>query len=175
MVVFCGCTEDALCFQSDPENVNREDVQLLHEIMSLENELMHRYLYYTILFSEHQDLSQRLFKNSIDHMRNWDKNSGILIKLGDVVRIENAERDAEGVEKSTNPMPSVYPGNDRMSALDTLIPAEEKLTSAYETLIAMIPDKEIKEQLEKHLGRDREHVFTQQWLLKTAQKITGLK
>jgi hypothetical protein len=62
-----------------------------------------------------------------------------------------------------------------MSALDTLIPAEEKLINAYETLIAMIPDGEIKEQLEKHLGLNREHVFTQNWLLKNAQKIPGLK
>jgi len=168
-------TEDALCYQPDPDSSDKEDVQLLHEIMRIENELLHRYLYYTILFSEHQDLSQRLFKNSIDHMKNWDKNSGILIKMGDVIRIENAEKDAAGMEKSTNPMPSVYPGDDRLSALDTLIAAEEKLIRAYETLIPMIQDKEIKEQLEKHLGLDREHVFTQSWLLKNAQKIIGLK
>ncbi|MGD9345596.1 MAG: hypothetical protein PVH84_07015, partial [Candidatus Aminicenantes bacterium] len=79
------------------------------------------------------------------------------------------------MEKSTNPMPSVYPGDDRLSALDTLIPAEEKLVSAYETLIPMIPDGEIKGQLEKHLGLDREHVFTQNWLLANARKITGLE
>jgi bacterioferritin (cytochrome b1) len=167
--------EEALCFQADPANANKEEAGLLHEIMKLENELLHRYLYYTILFSEHQDLSQRLFKNSIDHMKHWDKNSGILVKLGDVVKIENAEKDAAGMEKSMNPMPSVYPGDDRMSALDTLIPGEEKLISIYETLIPMIPDGEIKEQLEKHLGLNREHVFTQHWLLKNAQKITGLK
>ncbi len=167
--------DDALCFQPKPENAHKEEVALLHEIMRLENELLHRYLYYTIFFSEHQDLSQRLFKNSIDVMRAWDKNSGILIKWGDVVKIENAERDADGVETSLNPMPSVYPGDDRMSALDTLLPAEEKLISAYESLIAMIPDGEIKEQLEKHLGLNREHVFTQNWLLKNAQKIPGLK
>ncbi|MGB3861096.1 MAG: hypothetical protein WA915_03365, partial [Candidatus Aminicenantaceae bacterium] len=131
--------KDDLCFQVNPENAHKEEVQLLHEIMRLENELLHRYLYYTILFSEHQDLSQRLFKNSIDLMRSWDKNSGILIKLGDVVKIENAEKDADGVETSMNPMPSVYPGDDRMSTLETLIPAEEKLISAYETLIPMIP------------------------------------
>lgn len=108
-------------------------------------------------------------------MRHWDKNSGILIKLGDVVKIENAEKDADGVETSMNPMPSVYPGDDRISTLDTLIPAEEKLISAYETLIPMIPDGEIKEQLGLHLGLNREHVFTQHWLLNNAQKITGLK
>ncbi len=167
--------EEALCFQTDPANANKEEVLLLHEIMRLENELLHRYLFYTILFSEHQDLSQRLFKNSIDHMKHWDKNSGILVKMGDVVKIENVEKNAEGVEMSMNPMPSVYPGDDRISALDTLIPGEEKLISIYETLIPMIPDGEIKEQLEKHLGLDREHVFTQHWLLKNAQKIIGLK
>ncbi len=167
--------EEALCFQPEPDNAKKEEVQLLHEIMKQENELLHRYLYYTIQFSEHQDLSQRLFKNSIDHMRHWDKNSGILIKLGDVVKIENAERDTAGVEKSISPMPSVYPGEDRMSALDTLVPSEEKLISAYETLIPMISDGDIKEQLELHLSLNREHVFTQNWLLKNAQKIPGLK
>ncbi len=167
--------EEALCFQADPVNARKEEVALLHEIMQTENEILHRYLYYTILFSEHQDLSQRLFKNSIDIMRAWDKNSGILIKWGDVVRIENAERDSDGVETSMRPMPSVYPGDNRISALDTLIPAEEKLIRAYETLIAMIPDGEIKEQLEIHLGLNREHVFTQNWLLKNAQTVSGLK
>jgi hypothetical protein len=108
-------------------------------------------------------------------MRSWDKNSGILIKLGDVVKIENAEKDADGVETSINPMPSVYPGDDRMSTLGPLIPAEEKLISAYETLIPMIPDGEINEQLRIHLGLNREHAFTQHWLLNNAQKITGLK
>lgn len=167
--------EEALCFQPNPENADKEKVQLLHAIMKLENELLHRYLYYTILFSEHQDLSQRLFKNSIDHMRHWDKNSGILVKMGDVVRIENVEIDANGIEKSTESMPPVYPGNDRLSALDTLIPTEEKIVKSYETLIPMIPESEIKDQLEKHLALDREHVFTQNWLLKNAQKIPGLK
>jgi bacterioferritin (cytochrome b1) len=167
--------EEALCFQADPENAHKDEVKLLHEIMQLENELLHRYLYYTIMFSEHQDLSQRLFKNSIDIMRAWDKNSGILIKWGDVVQIENAETDDEGVETSLSPMPSVYPGDDRLSALDTLIPAEEKLIRMYENLIAMVPDGEIKEQLEKHMGLDREHVFTQNWLLENARKIPGLK
>ena len=92
--------QDALCYSSDPEASKKEEVQLLHQIMQKENELMHRYLKYVILFSEHQDLSQRLFKNSIDHMRSWDKNSGILIKWGDVIRIENAEKNAEAVERS---------------------------------------------------------------------------
>jgi bacterioferritin (cytochrome b1) len=167
--------DEALCFQPEQEDAHREKVELLHAIMRLENELLHRYLYYTIMFSEHQDLSQRLFKNSIDVMRAWDKNSGILIKWGDVVQIENAEKDAEGVETSVRPMPSVYPGDDRLSALDTLIPAEEKLVSAYEILITIVPDGEIKQQLEKHLGLAREHVFTQHWLLENAQNIPGLK
>jgi bacterioferritin (cytochrome b1) len=167
-------SEEALCYSSNPESSQKEEVQLLHEIMRDENELMHRYLKYVIMFSEHQDLSQRLFKNSIDHMRNWDKNSGILIKMGDVVRIENAVRDETGVEKSTSPMPSFYPGENRLSALETLIPAEKSLISKYERLLPMVPDGEIKDQLEKHLGWDREHAFTQEWLLKNAQKIKGL-
>ena len=166
--------EEALCYRSDPDAAARQEVRLLHDIMASENELMHRYLYYTILFSEHQDLSQRLFKNSIDHMRHWDKNSGILIKMGDVVRIENATKDAEGIEKSLEAMPALYPGGNRREALETLIPAEQKLVRDYEQLIAMIPEGEIKDQLEKHLASKREHVFTQEWLLKNAKKITGL-
>jgi bacterioferritin (cytochrome b1) len=168
-------SEEALCYQPSPDNKDKENVQLLHQIMHDENALMHRYLKYVILFSEHQDLSQRLFKNSIDHMRHWDKNSGILVKWGDVVQIENAKKDAEGVEKSDSPMPSFYSGEDRLTALETLIPAEQALVDKYAKLLSMVPDGEIKDELEKHLGLDREHLFTQEWLLKNAQKIKGLK
>jgi len=166
--------EETLCFPSDPDASNKEDVQTLHQIMRLENELLHRYLKYVIDFSEHQDLSQRLLKNSINHMRHWDKNAGILIKLGDVIQIENAEKDADGVEKSTNPMPSIYPGEDRLSALETLIPTEEELIVLYEKLIPLISNEEITEQLKRHLALKREHLFTQEWLLKNARKIKGL-
>ena len=166
--------EDAHCHQSDPTNAQKEEVQLLHAIMRAENELMHRYLKYVILFSEHQDLSQRLFKNAIDHMKNWDKNGGILIKMGDVIQIENAEKNADGVERSLTAMPAAYPGEDRLSALPTLIPAEEELIAQYEKILSLVPDGEIKEQLEKHAGLAREHLFTQEWLLKNAQKIKGL-
>jgi bacterioferritin (cytochrome b1) len=167
--------EDVLCHQSDPANAEKEDVQLLHAIMRNENELMHRYLKYVILFSEHQDLSQRLFKNAIDHMKNWDKNGGILIKWGDVIQIENAEKNEEGVERSVSPMPSVYPGEKRLDALETLVPAEKELIGQYERLLSLVPDGDIKDQLEKHLGLAREHLFTQEWLLKNAQKIQGLE
>ena len=167
--------EDALCYQSNPESAQKEEVKLLHAIMRAENELMHRYLKYVILFSEHQDLCQRLFKNAIDHMKNWDKNGGILIKMGDVIQIENAEKNSEGVERSVSPMPSSYPGEDRLSALETLIPAERDLISKYEKLLSLVPDGEIRDQLEKHTGLGREHLFTQEWLLKNAQKIEGLK
>lgn len=167
-------SEDTPCFPSDPDASNKEDVQTLHQIMKLENELLHRYLKYVIDFSEHQDLSQRLLKNSINHMRHWDKNAGILIKLGDVIRIENAEKDADGVEKSTSPMPSIYPGEDRCSALETLIPVEEELIVLYEKLIPLISNGEIEEQLKRHLALKREHLFTQEWLLKNARKIKGL-
>jgi bacterioferritin (cytochrome b1) len=166
---------DAMCHQSNLENAQKEEVQLLHAIMRAENDLMHRYLKYVILFSEHQDLSQRLFKNAIDHMKNWDKNGGILIKMGDVIQIENAEKDSDGVERTVSPMPSVYPGEDRLSALETLIPAESDLISKYEKLLSLVPDGAIKDQLEKHAGLGREHVFTQEWLLKNAQKIKGLE
>ena len=166
--------EEALCFQPNPDNDDKEEVQLLHEITRSENELMHRYLKYVMLFSEHQDLNQRLFKNSIDHMRHWDKNSGLLIKMGDVIQIEGAEKDSEGVERSKNPMPSLYPGEDRASALETLIPIEENLVSQYEKLITLISNEDIKDQLQFHLAQNREHLFTQEWLLKNAKKIKGL-
>ena len=116
----------------------------------------------------------KLYKNAIDHMKHWDKNSGILIKMGDVIHIENAETDAEGVEKSQRPMPDSYPGEDRISALETLVPAEESLIAKYEKLIPMIPDGEIHDQLQLHLALDREHLFTQNWLLTNAKKIKGL-
>ncbi|MBN1273106.1 MAG: hypothetical protein JXB26_12625 [Candidatus Aminicenantes bacterium] len=166
--------EEALCYQHNPKNAEKEEVRLLHEITRLENALMHRYLKYVMLFSGHQDLSQRLFKNSIDHMRNWDKNSGILIKMGDVIAIENAEKDADGVEKSTQPMPYIYEGKNRMEALKALLPAEEKLIGKYEKLISLVEAGEIQDQLKKHLGLDREHLFTQKWLLKNAQSIKNL-
>lgn len=166
---------EALGYVESPEAASREEVLLLHEITQMENELMHRYLKYVMLFSEHQDLSQRLFKNSIDHMRHWDKNSGILIKLGSVIRIENAVRDEAGVEKSTSLMPSSYPSESRLSALETLLPAEEKLIQAYERLIRLIPPGEIRDQLNLHLGLNREHLFTQEWLLANAKKIKGLE
>lgn len=167
-------TEEALCTQTQPEAAAKEEVQLLHGIMRLENELMHRYLKYVILFSEHQDLSQRLFKNSINHMRHWDKNSGALIKMGDVVQIENATKDDKGVEKSTEAMPPLYPGEDRLSALETLVPVEEILIAEYDKLIARLPEGEIKAQLKVQLTLKREHVFTDGWLLKNALKIKGL-
>jgi len=166
--------EEALIYQSKLENAEREDIQLLHTIARLENELMHRYLKYVLLFSEHQDLSQRLFKNSIDHMRHWDKNSGILIKMGDVIQIEKAEKDAEGVEKSKSPMPFYYPDKNRISVLESLIPAEKKIIAHYEKLISITKEGEIKNQLQTHLSLNREHLFTLDWLLKNAQKIKGL-
>jgi len=167
--------EDTLCFQPSPENADKEEVRLLHEITRLENELMHRYLKYVMLFSEHQDLSQRLFKNSIDHMRHWDKNAGLLVKMDDVIQIENAEKDAEGVERSRRPMPDVYPGDNRRSALEALLPAEETLIARYEKLVGLIPEGEIKDQLKIHLALNREHLFTQEWLLRNARKIKGIK
>jgi len=166
--------EGALCFPANPEAAARPEVRLLHEITVLENEIMHRYLKHVILFSEHQDLSQRLFKNSINHMRHWDKAAGCLVKLGDVIRIENAVKDAAGVERSVDPMPAFYPGDDRPSALKTLQPAEEALAAKYEAAIGLLPDGEVKDQLRLQLGLTREHIFTVEWLTKNALKIKGV-
>jgi bacterioferritin (cytochrome b1) len=162
------------CFQANPEVDRRKDAALLHEIMRLENELMHRYLKYVILFSGHQDLSQRLFKNSINHMRHWDKNAGLLVKMGSVILIENADKASSGEEKSLRPMPVSYPGRSRLSALKSLVPAEQNLIAKYEQLVAMVPDGEIKDELKIHLALKREHLFTQEWLLQNARMIKGL-
>jgi len=165
---------ETLCFKESAEAAAKPEVQLLHEITRMENELMHRYLRFVLLFSEHQDLSQRLFKNSINHMRHWDKNSGILVKLGSVIQIENSVREPDGKEISRSPMPSLYSGQDRLTALQSLVPAEEDLISKYEKLLPLVPEGEIRSQLGLQLGLKREHLFTQEWLLKTAGRIKGL-
>jgi hypothetical protein len=165
---------EARCYEESPEAAAKEEVRLLHEITRLENELVHRYLSYVISFSEHPDLSQRLFKNSIDHMRHWDKNSGLLVRLGSVIRIENSRREANGKEISVKPMPSLYPGTDRLSSLETLIPAEENLVTKYERLMSLAPMGDVRDELSLRLALEREHLFTQDWLLKHARKIRGL-
>ena len=71
-------------------------------------------------------------------------------------------------------MPALYPGEDRLSALETLIPVEEELVSLYERLIPQIEDADIQKQLNIHLALNREHIFTQEWLLKNARDVKGL-
>jgi bacterioferritin (cytochrome b1) len=161
----------ALCFRPHPDRERREDLKLLHEVCRTENELTHRYLRYVMMFSEHQDLSQRLFKNSVNHMRHWDKLAGILVKMDDVVAIENASVDDAGVERSQRPMPVDYPGTGRLSALETLLPSEQGLVSKYETALSLGLAEEIKAQLNLHLALTREHVFTQGKLLENARRI----
>jgi bacterioferritin (cytochrome b1) len=168
-----GCA-DNLLRQADPAVDARPEVALLHVIMRAENALMHRYLHAAILFSGHQDLFQRLFKNSIDHMRHWDKNAGLLVRWGTVMRIENAVADPAGMEVSRKPMPAVYSGRNRVAALKPLLPAERALIAAYEKLIPRTAP-EFREQLELQLALKREHIFTQLWLLQNAQSVPGLK
>lgn len=167
--------ENAECYKATPKDKTDAKIELLHEITRLENELMHQYLKYVLLFSGHQDLTQRLLKNSIDHMRHWDKNSGLLIKMDDVIRIENAEKDTNGLEISRSPVPSEFPGQHRMDSLEQLLPKEKNLIDKYQKLISMLPDGEIRTQLEVHLALNHEHIFTQNWLLENASKISGLK
>jgi bacterioferritin (cytochrome b1) len=165
---------DAPCLKASPERERREDLRLLHGICRAENELTHRYLRYVMMFSEHQDLSERLFKNAVNHMRHWDKTSGVLIKLGDVIALENAETDAQGVERSLLPMPTDYPGTDRLSALETLVPAEKDLVARYERVVAVVPPGDVQDQLKLQLALTREHVFTQEKLLANARRIKGI-
>lgn len=165
---------EALCLRPSPERESREDLRRLHDICRTENELMHRYLKYVMMFSEHQDLAQRLFKNAVNHMRHWDKTAGVLIKLGDVIAIENAETDVQGVERSLRPMPVEYPGTDRRSALESLLPAEKDLVAKYEQAVAVVPPGDIQDQLKLQLALTREHVFTQEKLLANVRKIQGI-
>ena len=161
-------------FRPHPDRGRREDLALLHEICRLENEAVHRYLRYVMMFSGHQDLGQRLFKNSINHMRHWDKLSGVLIKLGDVIAIENGIVDAAGVERSARPMPTEYPGTGRLSALETLPGLERAIAAKYEAVLACDLPGEVRAQLGLHLALTREHVFTQDRLLENARRIKGL-
>jgi hypothetical protein len=168
-----GAAEEAV-FRAHPDRGRREDLRQLHGLCRLENEAMHRYLKHVILFNEDQDLGQRLFKNSIDHMRHWDKLSGLLVRLGDVVALENAETDAAGVEHSRRPMPLDYPGTDRLSALATLPDLERHLVAAYEEALRLDLTEDVRAQLRLHLALSREHVFTQDRLLENARRIRGL-
>jgi bacterioferritin (cytochrome b1) len=168
-----GCAESRMT-PADPAVDARPETALLHAVMARENALMHRYLHATILFSGHQDLSQRLFKNSIDHMRHWDKNAGLLVRMGTVMRLENAAADTSGMEVSRRPMPAAYPGRSRLAALAPLLPAERALIAAYGKLIPMVAP-EFRAQLETQLALKREHIFTQLWLLQNARSVPGLK
>jgi bacterioferritin (cytochrome b1) len=164
----------AECFRPHPDRDRRGDLGTLHEICRLENAAAHRYLRYVMMFSEHQDLSQRLFKNSIDHMRHWDKLAGILVKLGDVIALESAAVDAAGVERSERPMPTDYPGTGRLSALETLPGLERELVAKYEAASVLGLAEDIQTQLKLHLALTREHVFTQDKLLANARRIKGV-
>jgi bacterioferritin (cytochrome b1) len=169
-----GGTE-ALCFREGPDAAGREDVQRLHAITRLENEIMHRYLSYAMLFSDHQDLTFRLFKNSLNHMRHWNKNAGLLVELGSVIQVENASTDATGREVSLHPMPILYAGEDRWTALQALVPEEEKIIVAYEELIARLPAGVIKDRLAFQLAIKREHFYTQESLLANARSVEELR
>jgi hypothetical protein len=164
----------AACFAPHPGRADRKDLQALHALCRLENEAMHRYLRYVMMFNDHQDLGQRLFKNSVNHMRHWDKLSGILVKLGDVVAIENAVTDAAGIERSRQPMPVAYPGDGRLSALETLPGLENEIRLAYESALELGFPEDIRAQLRLHLALTREHAFTQDKLLGNARRIKGL-
>jgi bacterioferritin (cytochrome b1) len=161
-------------FRPHADRDGREDLIRLHALCRLENEAVHRYLRYVMMFSGHQDLSQRLFKNSINHMRHWDKLAGILVRLGDVIAVENAAVDASGVERSPKPMPTDYPGTTRLSALETLPGLEREIAGRYEAVLGLGLPGEVLAQLKLHLALTREHIFTQDKLLENARRIRGL-
>ncbi len=62
----------------------------------------------------------------------------------------------------------------RLSALEALIPAEQELIAIYEKLLAITLPGDNRDQLSLQLGLKREHLFTQEWLLKNAGRIKGL-
>ncbi|MDD8020069.1 MAG: ferritin-like domain-containing protein [Acidobacteriota bacterium] len=159
-----------LIFQPDPETSGRKDLDILHELCQLENLMMHEYLYYVLLFSEHQDLGQRLFKNAINHMRHWDKLSGLLVKKGDVIRLENVQPAENGGEQSSVPMPYIYPGKTRLEALKSTLQGEKQLMEKYQRATDLIPEEEAKTQLKAQLALTREHLYTQQSLLGNVEK-----
>jgi len=169
-----GEAEDRI-IQPDPAAETQEPVRLLHELTRRENDIAHRYLFFVFLFSDTQDLGARLFKNSIDHMRHWDKNSGLLIKLGSLIRIENAERRPDGSERSVRPMADLFPAADRRAAVEALAAAEQELIGLYEQAVAAAPTAEVRDQLSFHLSQNREHLLTQKGLMANALKIKGLK
>jgi len=169
-----GEAEDRI-IQPDPAAETQEPVPLLHELTRRENDIVHRYLYFVFLFSDTQDLGARLFKNSIDHMRHWDKNSGLLIKLGSLIRIENAERRPDGSERSIRPMADLFPAADRRAAMEALAAAEQELIGLYERAVAAAPTAEVRDQLSFHLSQNREHLLTQKGLIANALKVKGLK
>jgi hypothetical protein len=107
-------------------------------------------------------------------MRHWDKLAGILVKLGDVIAIENAVVDAAGVERSVRPMPTEYPGTGRLTALQTLPGLERALLAKYEAALGLGLPEEVRAQLRLHQALTREHVFTQDKLLENARRIRGL-
>jgi rubrerythrin len=165
-----GSIED-LCYQPNPEAEEREDLKQIHALCRLENSLAHEYLYYMIRFSEHQDLSQRLFKNSINHMRHWDKLAGILVKLGDVIRLENQEPLETGGEQTSMPMPDEYPGENRLEALESTLKGEKKLIEKYQEILGLFPEGDIRNQLQAQLALCLEHLYTQQSLLDNTRRI----
>jgi len=169
-----GGHADAVLLAADPAVDAREDAALLHEIMRRENDLMHRYLRAAILFSGRQDLGPRLFKNSIDHMRHWDKNAGHLVRMGTVLRIEGAKAGPDGRETSRAPMAALKGAPTRRRALQELLPAELRLIGLYERLIPLVAAEEIRESLRLQLSLKREHVFTQERLLENAGTVKGL-
>ena len=107
-------------------------------------------------------------------MRHWDKLAGLLVKLGDVVAVENAAADASGVERSLTPMPAAYPGTDRLSALESLPGLEREIVARYEAALGLDLPEEVRAQLRLHLALTREHVFTQDNLLANAMRIRGI-
>jgi hypothetical protein len=71
-------------------------------------------------------------------------------------------------------MPTEYPGTDRLSALETLVPAEKDLVAKYERVVSVVPPGDVQDQLKLQLALTREHVFTQEKLLANARRIKGI-
>lgn len=62
-------------------------------------------------------------------------------------RLENPEPAENGGEQSRLPMPYVYPGSNRVEALESTLRGEKQLIEKYELAVNLVPEGEIRNQL----------------------------
>ena len=103
-------------------------------------------------------------------MRHWDKNAGLLVKLGSVLQIENAGDGPRRGGGQPEPHAAVHSGENRTRPSNRCSRGEEAHRASTRALIAWLPGRG-QGQLNSQLALKREHLFTQEWLLKNARRI----